>query len=271
MSHTAAPLRAATANTPPLSHTFGAARRVQGMDTLRFRDRTDAGVQLAAHVAQHVSPSALVLGIPRGGVVVAAALASALGLPLGAITVRKLGAPGHEEFAVGAIAAGVRVIDDESLRTLRMSADALDAVERAERTELARRDEHYAAGLSWDAGGREVVLVDDGIATGSTASAACAAVRARGASRVLLATPVAPAEWRPDPDVVDEYFCLLPVRDFWAVGQFYDDFAQTSDAEVVRLLTATAPGAPSASAESQERQEGQEGQRRQEHERRQQG
>ena len=205
----------------------------------RFADRTDAGARLAPLVASSVGRDAVALGVPRGGVVVAAVVAERLGLPLGVVVVRKLGAPGHEEYAVGAIADGVRVLDAESVRALRISESELGAVEARERIELARRAARYTRGASRDLHDREVVIVDDGIATGSTAIAACEVVRARGASRIVLATPVAPASWRPPVAAVDEYLCLVPARDFWAVGQFYERFEQTTDAEVERLLGAS--------------------------------
>lgn len=202
----------------------------------RFTDRADAGTRLAPLVASRVGRGAVVLGIPRGGVVVAAVVAEQLGLPLGVVVVRKLGAPRHEEYAVGAIADSVRVLDAESVRALRISESELGAVEARERIELARRAARYTRGASRDLHDREVVIVDDGIATGSTAIAACQAVRTRGASRIVLATPVAPASWRPTAGVADEYLCLVPASDFWAVGQFYERFEQTTHAEVERLL-----------------------------------
>ncbi len=175
------------------------------------------------------------LGIPRGGVVVAAEVASALGLPLAAAVVRKLGAPTHEEYAVGAIAEGVRVVDADAVRRAQVSPDQLDSVEERERAELARRMQLFAR-EPVSVAGRTAIVADDGVATGATAIAACRAVRAQGAGRIVLAVPVAPADWRPDPAAVDAFVCPHRVRDFWAVGQFYRDFTQTSDAQVVELL-----------------------------------
>lgn len=206
-----------------------------------FADRREAGRELAAELAQWRGTDAVVLGIPRGGVVVAAAVAEELGLPLDAVVVRKLGASGHEEFAVGAIADGVRIVTPGAVRWAGMSEDDLERVEAAERDELARRTDAYGARLG-DLTGRTALVVDDGVATGASAIAACRAVRTRGPARVVLAVPVAPARWRAPADAVDEFVCPHPEDDFWAVGQYYDDFGQTSDAEVVRLLGAASTG-----------------------------
>lgn len=173
------------------------------------------------------------LGIPRGGVVVAAEVARDLRLPLGAVVVRKLGSPRQEEYALGAIAEGVRIVDARATQLSGVRNDELARVEERERDELARRAELFASDV--EVAGRTVIVVDDGIATGSTAVAACRALRARGSASVVLAVPVAPEGWRPDASV-DEYVCLLAPRGFQAVGQFYDDFTQTRDDEVVRLL-----------------------------------
>lgn len=200
-----------------------------------FADRSAAGRELAESLQPWAGQDAVVFGIPRGGVVVAAAVARSLGLPLAAAVVRKLGAPSHEEFAVGAIAGGVRVVNDAALRASRVTPEQLAFVEDMERVELRRRGALFHT--DDDVERITAIVVDDGIATGATATAACLSLRARGAETIVLAAPVAPADWRPERDVVDEYICPHPVRDFWAVGQFYDDFTQTSDAEVVELLT----------------------------------
>jgi putative phosphoribosyl transferase len=206
-----------------------------------FADRADAGRQLAAALESERGADAVVLGIPRGGVVVAAEVARALGLPLAAAVVRKLGAPAHEEYAVGAIAEGVRVLDSDAVRRAEVTPQQLDAVEDRERAELARRLQLFG-GSPVTVAGRTAIVVDDGVATGATALAACRALRAQGAARIVLAAPVAPADWHPDPAAADVFVCPHRVRDFWAVGQFYRDFAQTEDAEVVRLLGRTPTG-----------------------------
>ncbi|MHC2998105.1 phosphoribosyltransferase [Microbacterium sp. HJ5] len=201
-----------------------------------FADREDAGRQLAESLRSWRGEDAVVLGIPRGGVVVAAEVAQALDLPLAAAVVRKLGAPSHEEFAVGAIADDVRVVNDAAVAGSRITAEQLAFVEDLERVELRRRGVLFGAGVEAVAG-RTAIVVDDGVATGATATAACLSMRAHGAERVVLAVPVGPAGWRPDREVADDYVCPHRERDFWAVGQFYDDFTQTSDAEVVGLLS----------------------------------
>ncbi len=165
----------------------------------------------------------------------AAAVADALDLPLDVVVVRKLGAAGHEEFAVGAIADGVRLVEPSAVRWAGMSARDVDEVEAAEREELARRSEAFGSSTTALAG-RTAIVVDDGVATGSSAIAACRALRSREPSRIVLAVPVAPARWSPPGDAVDEFVCPHRETDFWAVGQYYDDFAQTTDDEVVRML-----------------------------------
>jgi putative phosphoribosyl transferase len=155
--------------------------------------------------------------------------------------VRKLGAPQHDEYALGAIADGVRIVDPVSLREAKVTPGQLAAVEQRERDELARRTTSFEP-TRRDVRGRTAIVIDDGIATGSTARAACLAQRARGAARIVLATPVAPDSWRPEPAEVDEYICPHREHDFWAVGQFYDDFTQTTDDEVTRLLASAADG-----------------------------
>lgn len=199
-----------------------------------FADRAAAGVELAAELAAWRGADAVVAGIPRGGIVVAAEVARALGLPLAAVVVRKLGAPAQEEFAVGAIADDVRVLTERGGGAGRVTPAQLAAVEAAEREELRRRSALFG-GIDHIAG-RTVIVVDDGIATGATATAACRSLRGRDVAHLVLAVPVAPAQWMPEPAAVDEYLCPHPQRRFWAVGEFYDDFSQTSDAEVLALL-----------------------------------
>lgn len=201
-----------------------------------FPDRAAAGRQLAESLLVWRGQDALVAGIPRGGMVVAAQVADALSLPLVAVVVRKLGAPAHEEFAVGAIAEDVRVLTDAASRRSIVSPSELDSVEEAERRELHRRAALFGAPGDRVAG-RTVIVVDDGVATGASATAACRSVRAQGAGRVIFAVPVAPADWTPAKYAVDEYVCPHRMANFWAVGEFFDDFTQTSDAEVVELLS----------------------------------
>lgn len=210
-----------------------------------FADRRAAGRELASALSRWRGTDAVVLGIARGGVVVAAALAQELGLPLDAVVVRKLGAAGHEEFAVGAIAEGVRIVTPGAVRWAGMSEDDVERVEEAEREELQRRTDAYGS-RPVDLTGRTAVVVDDGVATGASAVAACRAVKARGAARVVLAVPVAPHRWRAPADAVDEFVCPHREADFWAVGQYYDDFGQTTDAEVVALLAGDGGGSATA-------------------------
>jgi putative phosphoribosyl transferase len=213
---------------------------------MAFADRVDAGRRLAAALGHLAGGDVVVLGLPRGGVPVAAEVAAALRAPLDVILVRKLGVPWQPELAMGAIGeGGARVVDDMVVRAAGVDEDALRRVEQREREELERRARRYRPdGRGLDLAGRTVVVVDDGIATGSTARAACEVVRALGAGRVVLATPVAPPDWRARlADVADELVAVEEPSPFHAIGQFYDDFTQTSDEVVIDLLARRgAPG-----------------------------
>jgi len=204
-----------------------------------FKDRVDAGQQLAGRL-QHLAGSDLVvLGLPRGGVPVAAEVAQFLGAPLDIIIVRKLGAPFQPEFALGALGEeGVRVMNPEALGYAVATPDELSATEQRERQEIARRALRFRRGRERRAlDGRVAVIVDDGIATGSTARAACQVARALGAEHVVLAVPVAPEGWEARiGDDADEMISVATPSWFFAIGQFYEDFAQTSDAEVAACL-----------------------------------
>ncbi|MEE1823629.1 phosphoribosyltransferase family protein [Streptomyces sp. BE20] len=204
-----------------------------------FTDRTDAGRQLAALLGRLRGPGTVVVALPRGGVPVAAEVAAALGAPLDICVIRKLGVPYQPELGMGAIGEdGVRVLNDQVLRPAGVTARQLADVESRERVELERRARRYRGDRPpADLRGRTVVVVDDGIATGSTARAACLIVRARGAARVVLAVPVAPDDWtdRLD-DVADELVCVGTPSPFFAIGEFYADFRQTEDTEVLRRL-----------------------------------
>jgi len=208
---------------------------------MRFRNRSDAGQRLAGRLEHLRGKDAVILGLPRGGVPVAAEVARALGAPLDIILVRKLGVPAQPELGMGAIGeSDARVINPDVVRYAQVSEAQMAEVERRERAELQRRAQRFRGGAPHEPlAGRIAVIVDDGIATGSTARAACQVARAMGAARVLLAVPVAP----PGADVgmrgdADEVICLeMPAR-FLAIGEWYEDFAQTSDEEVIALLRA---------------------------------
>jgi predicted phosphoribosyltransferase/alpha-beta hydrolase superfamily lysophospholipase len=208
-----------------------------------FRNRVDAGRRLAAAV-RHVRGDVVVVGLPRGGIPVAAEVAKALHAPLDVIVVRKLGVPFQPELGMGAVGeGGVRVINDELVAWSRIGAGELAAVEARERAEVARRAARFRGGRARvPLAGRVVLVVDDGIATGSTARAACEVVRAEGARRVVLAVPVAPRDWIARlAGVADEFVCLDTPEPFFGVGQFYADFTQTTDDEVITCLNAAAP------------------------------
>jgi predicted phosphoribosyltransferase len=210
----------------------------------RFRDRRDAGRLLAAQLTAYANrPDVLVLALPRGGVPVGAEVARALRAPLDIFLVRKLGVPGHDELAFGAIATGgVRVLNEQVVRALRIPESVVDAVTVKEQAELARRERLYRGDRPPpDVRGRTVVLVDDGLATGATMLAAIKALKQQGLGRLVVAVPTASPEtcdaFRAE---VDEIICAVTPESFHAVGQSYDDFSQTTDDEVHDLLAAHA-------------------------------
>jgi putative phosphoribosyl transferase len=205
-----------------------------------YRDRREAGVELAARLG-HLKgrPDVVVLALPRGGVPVAYEVATALGALLDIFLVRKLGTPGHPELAMGALASGgVRVLNEDVVAWYGIPPAAIEAVTREEQGELERRERAYWDGESpVDLRGRIVILVDDGLATGSTMKAAVQAVRAQGPSRVVVAVPVgSPETCRQFANVADEIVCAHTPEPFAAVGQWYLDFSQTTDEEVRTLL-----------------------------------
>lgn len=207
---------------------------------MTFRDRRDAGERLARALAHlRGRTDLLVLALPRGGVPVAYEVAAALGAPLDVFVVRKLGVPGQEELAMGALASGgLRVLNQDVVETLDLSPPTIDLVTRREAEELARRERLYRGERPpLSATGRTVILVDDGLATGSTMRAAAIALRQHGPARVVVAVPVAARQTcellRRE---VDEVVCLSTPAPFFAVGQWYADFGQTSDEEVSELL-----------------------------------
>lgn len=219
------------------------------MDPPRFRDRTDAGRRLAAELSAYAGqPDLLVLALPRGGVPVGFEVARALRAPLDVFLVRKLGVPGHEELAMGAIASGgVRVMNPEVMEMLRVPDALVESVAAREQQELKRRESAYRDGRpAPEVRGRTVILVDDGLATGSTMRAAVAALREEGAERLIVAVPVAAPEtcdaFRSE---VDQVVCALTPDPFMAVGLWYEDFGQTTDAEVRELLARAATEHPS--------------------------
>jgi predicted phosphoribosyltransferase len=206
----------------------------------RFQDRDDAGRRLAAELSAYAGrDDVIVLGLPRGGVPVAYRVAEALHTPLDVFVVRKLGLPWHEELAMGAIASGgVRVLDSDLIKIARVSDADIERVTMAEQTELERRENRYRGDRPFpDLHGKTVILVDDGLATGSTMRAAVHALRQQGPGDVVVAVPVAPPEvcdaFR---YIADEIVCAETPEPFQAVGLWYKDFSQTTDDEVHRLL-----------------------------------
>jgi len=205
-----------------------------------FRDRYEAGRQLATKLSAYAGrPGVVVLALPRGGVPVAFEVARDLAAPLDVYLVRKLGVPGHEELALGAIApGGVRVLNAEVVRGLDIAPDTIEAAAAREGEELARRERAYRDDRPpLEVAGRTIILVDDGLATGASMRAAVAALRAGAAARIVVAVPVAAPEtcdaFRTE---VDDIVCARTPEPFYAVGLWYADFAQTTDAEVHDLL-----------------------------------
>jgi predicted phosphoribosyltransferase len=214
------------------------------MNGSRFRNRREAGRFLAAKLAAYAKrPDTIVLALPRGGVPVAYEVAQALEAPLDVFLVRKLGVPGHEEFAMGAIATGgLRVINQDVVRGLRIPPATLDAIAAREQQELERRERLYRGDRpAPDVRGRTVILVDDGLATGATMYAAVKALKQQGAGRVVVAVPIAPPETCDQlREVVDDVVCAVTPEPFHAVGLWYEDFSQTTDDEVRDLLARSA-------------------------------
>ena len=204
-----------------------------------FADRAHAGRQLAAKLLHHSGPDVRVLALPRGGVPVAFEVASALHAPLDVFVVRKIGAPGHEELALGAIASGgVRVLNDETIAALGVDAQTIDAIAERELVELERREKAYRDNLpQHDIADRDVILIDDGLATGASMFAAIVALRARRPRSITVAVPVAPRDTCETLlSQVDELVCLLTPHPFRGVGAWYSDFRQISDEEVREYL-----------------------------------
>ena len=211
---------------------------------MRYRDRIEAGQQLAEKLMTYASrPDVLVLALPRGGVPVGFAVAEGLHAALDVFLVRKLGVPGHEELAMGAIATGgVRVLNEDVVNFLQIPLTVIDAVAAQEQQELDRRALHYRNGRPpLDVHGCTVILVDDGLATGATMRAAVLALRQQQPARIVVAVPIASSTVCHELETVaDEVVCAATPEPFYAVGLWYDNFEQTSDAEVCDLLAQAA-------------------------------
>jgi predicted phosphoribosyltransferase len=209
----------------------------------QFHDRSEAGELLAQELTTYANkPNVLVLALPRGGVPVAARVAEKLNLPLDVFVVRKLGLPDHPELAMGAIATGgVRVLNRDVVEGLRIPDLVIDAVAAQEQEELSRRQHTYRDDLpAPDVQGKTVILVDDGIATGSTMIAAVAALRQLKAGRIVVAAPViARSTFYQIHHAADEVAAVIVPQEFYGVGQWYEDFSQTTDEEVRQLLART--------------------------------
>ena len=210
----------------------------------RFTNRREAGQALARHLRAYTNdPNTLVLALPRGGVPVGFEIARELVLPLDIFIVRKLGVPRHEELAMGAIASGgARVLNEEVVDRLRISEEQIDAVASRDSLELERREREYRGDVPpLDVTGKTVILVDDGLATGSTMRAAIQALRQKNAGQIIVAVPVgAPDSCARIASEADRVICAVQPEDFQAVGAWYDDFSQTTDAEVCELLSENA-------------------------------
>jgi predicted phosphoribosyltransferase len=206
-----------------------------------FANRTEAGRLLVEKLVKYAGrDDVIVLGLPRGGVPVAFEVAHRLGAPLDVFIVRKLGVPGFEELAAGAIASGgVRVLNEDVMRSIPHADEAIDAVTIRETAELERREQIYREGRpAPQLRDRIVILVDDGLATGATMRAAIEALRQSGAAKIVVAVPVGPQDTcRELEEEADETICLSTPEFFQAVGQYYEDFSQTSDEDVRELLS----------------------------------
>lgn len=210
-----------------------------------FEDRAQAGRRLAEHLIRYAERRDVVaLGLPRGGVVVAYEIAQALKVPLDVFVVRKLGVPGQEELAMGAIATGgYRYLNQEVIRALEISKEVVDSVTAREEEELKRRERIYHGGRRpVEVRGKSVILVDDGLATGSTMRAAIMALRPRRPARIVVAVPVGSVEACADMRrVADEVVCLSEPDPFYGVGVWYQDFSQATDEQVRELLDPPGP------------------------------
>lgn len=206
---------------------------------MRFKDRTEAGRRLAEKLSAYANnPSVIVLALPRGGVPVAYEIATALQLPLDIFLVRKLGLPGNEEFAMGAVASGgICVLNEEVLHGFFIDQQTIEEVAAEEKKELERRETLYRSGKALtNLEDKTVILVDDGLATGATMRAALAALKSHDPARIVVAVPVAPAPLRTDLEYADEMVCLDHPEPFYSVSMAYESFPQTADAEVCDLL-----------------------------------
>jgi putative phosphoribosyl transferase len=203
-----------------------------------FKNRVDAGKQLASAL-KPVSKGAIILAIPRGGLVVGFEVAKALGIPLDIVITRKIGAPGNPELAIGAVAEdGTTILDDELVRTLQISKAYIGKEVEKQKIEIKRRLLRYRGDMPYPIlENREVIVVDDGVATGSTLKAAILSIRKKGAKKIIVAVPVGPAHTVSElKRIVDNVVCLQTPEPFYAIGEFYDDFEQTEDDEVIKLL-----------------------------------
>lgn len=210
----------------------------------RFHNREHAGQLLAAKLGNYANrQNLMVIGLPRGGVPVAAVIAKELSAPLDILVVRKLGMPGNEELALGAITmGGLRVLNADILDSMQIPDEVIEEVERREQHDLARRENIYRGVRPMpEVEGKTVLLVDDGIATGATMKVAISAMRLLDAARIVVAVPVAASSTRFEIEkVVDEFVSVFSHGDFGGVGQWYEDFSQTTDDEVRELLAASA-------------------------------
>src|SRR5213082_173752 len=213
-----------------------------------FPDRVEAGRLLGVKLSKYAGrDDVIVLGLPRGGVPVAYEVARALRVPLDVFIVRKLGVPGFEELAVGAIASGgVRVLNEDVARALPNAVDIIEAVTAKETAELQRREQSYRDGRpAPELRDKTVIMVDDGLATGATMRAAVKALWQRGAAKIVVAVPVGPPDTCHEiEEQADETVCLSTPEFFQAVGQYYEDFSQTTDEDVRELLTSAARDMP---------------------------